>query len=182
MEPTELLERVFNEAQRIVDGVSPDQMGASTPCTEWDVRALLNHMTGAVIGFGSALTGTPAPEGDLVGDDPPGVFRQATKTTLDAWRQPGALERTLDLPMGPVPGTVAININLMDTYVHGLDLAVATGQEAAVDAELAERGLTMAHEMGLDNFRMPGVFGPEVPCEETAAPYRRLLAFLGRNV
>ncbi|MGH8984155.1 MAG: TIGR03086 family metal-binding protein [Acidimicrobiia bacterium] len=183
MEPTELLERTFDEVQRVVDGVQPDQMGASTPCREWDVRALLNHMTGAVIMFGNALTDAGAPpEGDVVGDDPSGVFRQASKTTLDAWRQPGALDRTMQLPMGEMPGAIAININLMDAYVHGLDLAVATGQEDTLDAGLAEMGLSMSKELDLDRFRMPGVFGPEVQCGESAAPHRRLLAYLGREV
>jgi hypothetical protein len=64
---------------------------------------------------------------------------------------------------------VAINIHLMDTYVH------------ALDAELAETALSMSKEMGLDNFRTPGVFGPEVPCDESDAAHRRLLAYLGRT-
>ncbi len=183
MESTQLLERTFDEVQKVVDGVRPEDMSAATPCSEWDVRALLNHMTGTVIMFGHALTGAGGPpEGDVVGDDPSGVFRRATKTTLDGWRQPGVMERTMQLPMGEVPGAVAININLMDAYVHGLDLAVATGQEDKLDPAMAETALKMAKDMGLDNFRMPGVFGPEVPCEESAATHRRLLAFLGREV
>ena len=184
MDATAQLERVFEEVQAIVDGVTPEQMDAPTPCREWDVRALLDHMTGAVMMFGQALTGVsgPSPADDVVGRDPAETFRQATRTTLGAWRQPGAMERTLKLPMGEVPGALAININLMDAYVHGLDLAVATGQEDKVEPEMAESALALAKEMGLDKFRMPGVFGPEVPCAETATPHRRLLAFLGRNV
>lgn len=184
MDPTARLQRVFEEVQAIVDGVTPEQMDAPTPCREWDVRALLNHLTGAVVMFGHALTGvgSASSDGDVTGNDPAEMFRQATRTTLGAWKQPGALERTLALPMGEVPGAFAININLMDTYVHGLDLAVATGQEDKVDPEMAETALALAKEMGLDKFRMPGVFGPEVPCAETTTPHRRLLAFLGRDV
>ena len=177
MEHTERLERTYTQVQQLIDGVTPDQMGAPTPCTEWDVRALLNHMMGTVIVFGGGSA-----EGDVVGDDPSSVFRQATKTNLEAWRQPGAMERTMTLPFGDVPGSVAMSINMMDSYVHGLDLAVATGQEERVDPGLAETMLSMAKEMGLDNFRRPGVFGPEVPCEDPAAAHRRLLAFLGREV
>ncbi|MEW6476192.1 MAG: TIGR03086 family metal-binding protein [Actinomycetota bacterium] len=184
MDPTAQLERVFDEVQKIVDGVTPGQLEDDTPCTEWDVRALLNHMTGAVIMFGNALTGVDSPPsgGDVIGEDPAETFRQAARTTLDAWRQPGTMERTLQLPMGEVPAAFAININLMDAYVHGLDLAVATGQEDKVDPELAEMALVLSKELGLDNFRRPGVFGPEVPCPDSAAPHRRVLAFLGRNV
>jgi uncharacterized protein (TIGR03086 family) len=183
VEPTELLERTFDEVQKVVDGVRPDQMESPTPCSEWDVHTLLNHMTGAVIMFGNALTGADeAPGGDVVGEDPSGAFRQASERTLGAWRQPGAMERAMQLPMGEMPGAVAININLMDAYVHGLDLAVATGQEGSLDPGMAEVALSMAQELGLDRFRMPGVFGPEVPCAASVPPHRRLLAYLGREV
>jgi uncharacterized protein (TIGR03086 family) len=183
MEPTELLGQTFDQVQTVVDGVEPAQMEAPTPCKEWDVRDLLNHMTGTVVMFGNALSGGDAPpEGDLVGDDPAGVFRRETERTLAAWRQPGAMDQTLNIPVGELPGSIAINVNLMDSYVHGLDLAVATGQEDKIDPAMAEARLTLAKEMGLDNFRMPGVFGPEAPCDESAAAHRRLLAYLGREV
>jgi uncharacterized protein (TIGR03086 family) len=182
IEPTDLLERAFHQVQTVVDGVQRDQMNAATPCTEWDVRALLNHMTGNVIMFADALTqpGPPA-EGDIVGDDPSRVFRDAAERTLTAWRKPGATQRTLSLPFGDLPGAMGIRINLMDAYVHGLDLAVATAQEEKVDPELSETALVLVPQMGLDA-RMPGLYGPEVRCPESVPAHRRLLAFLGRQI
>ena len=183
MERIDQLERVFGEAQKIVDGVTPDQMGLPTPCTEWDVRALLNHMTGVVLMFGAALTGGSPPAGEeVVGEDPAAAFRSAAKATLDAWRQPDAMERVMTLPIGEMPGRSAINVNQTDTLVHAVDLAVATGQEEGLDEQLAEATLERAKASGFDKFRMPGVFGPEVPCDDSAAAHRRLLAFLGREV
>jgi uncharacterized protein (TIGR03086 family) len=66
--------------------------------------------------------------------------------------------------------------------VHGLDVAVSTGQEDRVDA----RQVTSLHDlmlgMGVAAFRTPGVFGPAVPVPEDAPAHRRLLAFLGRRL
>jgi uncharacterized protein (TIGR03086 family) len=183
MEQIEQLEQALNQAQKVIDGVKPDQMEASTPCEEWDVRALLNHMTGTVVMFGSAVTGGQPPSGgDIVGDDPAGVFRQATKANLEAWRQRGALEGTVTLPMGEMPDAFAININTLDPLIHACDLAVAIGQEDLVDQDLAAGVLAQMKAQGIDDFRVPGVFGPEAPCDDSAAAHRRLLAFTGRKV
>ena len=184
MEKIDRLERVFTETQKVVDGISADDMGKPTPCAEWDVRALLNHMTGVVMMFGAALTDspTPSPGDDIVGDDPASVFRSASKTTLDAWRGPDAMSKVIQIPVGEMPGGAAINVNTTDTYAHAVDLAVATGQEGKLDQSLAEEILARVSERGIDALRIPGVFGPEVPCEDSAAAHRRLLAYLGREV
>src|SRR5438132_14148256 len=103
MDILDRLDAAFASTGRAVDKAAPDRMDAPTPCTEWDVRALLNHTTGVVARMGYAAA-RRKPEGELptdwIGSDPAGAFHEATKTTLDAWSQPGALEGTCVLPVG----------------------------------------------------------------------------------
>ena len=79
-------------------------------------------------------------------------------------------------------GPTSDDIHLTEVVVHGLDLAVATEQEFRVDEELSEQLLaTMTSTGGIDAFRRPGIFGPEVTAESAPA-HRRLLAYLGRSI
>ena len=92
------------------------------------------------------------------------------------------MSAVLDLSVGRMPAPMAAVIELTEIVVHGLDVAVATGQEDAVDEEQAAALLDLMNGMGVDAFRVPGVFGPEQPAPETAPAHVRLLAFLGRDL
>ncbi|HET7720618.1 MAG TPA: TIGR03086 family metal-binding protein [Acidimicrobiales bacterium] len=172
------LERTYDQAGRVIGAVRDDQWGAPTPCTEWDVRQVVEHLIGTVMTFTNALADTgPAPDGD----DPAALFREAAAQSLAAWRQPGALDRTLKLPWGETPAGMAININLIDTAQHTWDVAKATGQPTAeLDHEVAEYGReftgTMIGQMGRG-----AMFGDEVACPDDAPAPDRLAAFLGRS-
>ena len=61
-------------------------------------------------------------------------------------------------------------------------LAVATGHEQLIDRQLCHGSLATMRAMGLDAYRMPGVFGPEVAAPDAGAPHEQLAAFLGRNL
>ena len=80
-------------------------------------------------------------------------------------------------------GRLAAVVHLTEIVVHGVDLAVATGQEHAVDEGLCSELLeTMTAMGGIDAFRVPGVFGPEVAAPAGAPASRRLLAHVGRTL
>ena len=133
----DILVRVVNELRQVVDGIQPDQMSAPTPCTEWDVRGVLNHVTGGSIMFAECVeNGSISDEEfgrltstDLVGDQPSAVFGAAADRALAAFGQPGALERMVTLPFGTMPAGVAANIAVFDLTVHALDLARRDGAE-----------------------------------------------------
>lgn len=186
MEGVQLLEQAVSEAQKVVEGVKSDQLDAPTPCTDFDLRGLLNHLTGAAKVMASGVaTGEIDPSllgDDLLGDDPASAFRQAAKELLDAWSEPGVLERNVRVPFGEVPGTAAVNFSAVEIYAHTIDAAVATGQEDILDPGVAESTLAVAGQFPLDDFRVPGVLGPEVECSPDAPAHRRLLALLGRQV
>ncbi len=179
------IESALAATDRLVAGIHPDQWDAETPCTDWDVRTLVNHLVGGLRIYAAELTSTDAGrehEDDWLGDDAIAAYRDAASAVLAAWRSPGAMSAVIDLSVGRMPAPMAAVIELTEIVVHGLDVAVATGQEDAVDEEQAAALLELMTGMGVDAFRVPGVFGPAVPASGAAPAHLQLLAFLGRDV
>ena len=189
MDTIAALERVIDEVGRLVDGTRPDQLGDATPCTEWTVRDLINHLTGGATMFAvSAEEGSVPDEvigqllgGDNLGDDYKGAFHAAMDRVSTAFRAPGAMEKTVALPFGEMPAPVALSIAVFDVTTHATDLARATGQPMPAD-DVLETGLAMGRQLIGPEMRQPGVFGPEQPCDEGAPLADRLAAFAGRAV
>jgi uncharacterized protein (TIGR03086 family) len=170
---------------RLVAGIGAQQWTAPTPCEGWDVATVVNHVVGGMRLYAAELTGTDAGgahEDDWLGEDPVAAYRDAATRVLAAWRTPGTEQRTIELSFGTVPVPLAAVVQLTEIVAHGLDVAVATGQEDAVDQVQAERLLTLMTGMGIDSFRAPGIFGPEQPAPAGAPAHHRLLAFLGRTI
>ncbi|MEV5839622.1 TIGR03086 family metal-binding protein [Nocardia sp. NPDC052112] len=177
------IDRAIDMTGRIVKGIAAEHMSAPTPCREWDLRELLNHLVGGMNIFAAQLQGlTPVRDhhDDWLGTDPQGAYAEAAELDRAAWHRPDALERPVRLGFGEVPGPMAAVIHLTELVVHGVDLAVAIGQEGLVDDRLCAEMLTIMHEMGLESFRVPGMFGPEVEVPADAPAHRRMLAYVGR--
>jgi uncharacterized protein (TIGR03086 family) len=170
-------------AAAIVAGVRPEQYELGTPNPGMDVRALLNHLVSGNLMFASSARREPfdptAFRADFVVTDPPGAYRDAAETGLAAWRQPGAVEGTA--AFGDFPARLVLGIYFLEELLHGWDLAVATGQPAALPAELCALGLAVARRLPPDQCRQPSVFGPEIAVPADAPIADRLLAFTGRN-
>jgi uncharacterized protein (TIGR03086 family) len=188
MDIVDQLDGAFASTGRIVAKVTPELLGAPTPCDEWDVRSLLNHMTGVVARFGASASRTPPAadpqsERDWVGTDPSAQFEQAAKATLAAWARPGALDGTCLLGSGfELPARVGANINFLDTLVHGWDLARALNLDPTLDPALAAAALDIANMVVTDERRGPGKgFGPPVVIAPGASPTDQLVAFTGRQ-
>jgi uncharacterized protein (TIGR03086 family) len=184
-----LLQRVVDETTQVVNEVSDDQMANPSPCEGWTVRDVLNHITGGATMFAiSAEEGSVPDEvlgrlmgGDNLGDDPKGAWLIAANRAMLAFEQPGALEKTVKLPFGEMPGGVAINIAVFDVLTHAVDIARASGQTVD-DTELIETALAFGRQMIGPELRIPGVFDPEQPVAGDAPPEDRLLAFAGRKI
>jgi uncharacterized protein (TIGR03086 family) len=157
-----------------VDGAAA-QLDAPTPCDDWDVRALLNHMidtqeffTGSAKGEDVSMSMPTPPE--RVGDDPSGAFRAACAETARTFAEPGVVERT-----GP-----SLGIAFSDMLLHGWDVAKATGQDTAMPEGLPDAAYELVHGKFTDEQRK-GVFKPEVKVPDSASPQDRLLAYTGRD-
>ena len=151
------------------------ELNAATPCDEWDVRALMNHMLDAQRYFVAAARGQdvspPSPKPPrLLGDDPVSDFEAARDDTLGTFGRDGVLDKT-----GP-----SLGIAFCDLLVHSWDLAKATGQDTTMPEGLADAAYQMIHGRLSDEQRK-GAFKPELPAPPNASAQDRLLAYTGRN-
>lgn len=176
------LERAYEDLASVVGALTTDQLALPTNCPGWDVRALLNHTLGTAVMFTKVNAGELVGEdaGDVVGDDPAGAVARIAVANLDAWRAPGALDGMRVYPWGTFPASVGLVINISEVALHGWDLAVATGQSAAIDAEAAQIVFGLYQQIPLDDLRAHGVFGAEVSVPSSAPVQERLLGLLGR--
>jgi uncharacterized protein (TIGR03086 family) len=169
----------------LVGATSPDQYAAPTPCTDWTVRDLLAHLIAGNMKYVEIGRGKEWARGapDVVlDDDPGGMYRRTMDAMLEAWEQPGALDRETALPVGRGRAEAALYLHLGETLVHGWDLARATGQPSPWDEEVVEGSLTQFRSW-LPPQRPPGSpYGDATALGEHAAPIDRLAAYLGRDV
>jgi uncharacterized protein (TIGR03086 family) len=151
------------------------KLDARTPCDQWDVRTLLNHMLDTKNYFVGAARGEEvSPPGqnppDLLGDDPLADFERGRSEMLSTYGAPGVIEKT-----GP-----SLGIAFSDQLLHGWDLAKATDQDATMPDGLPEAAFEMIHGRFTDDQRK-GVFKPEVDVPANASAQDKLLAYTGRK-
>jgi uncharacterized protein (TIGR03086 family) len=169
----------------IVANVRPEQLALPTPCAEFDVRTLLRHMIAgnerfAAVARGEAIDSYP-PLGSFDGDDPAPAYLASAASMAAAFREPGVLERLVELPIGKVTGEVALAIHTVETIVHGWDIATATGQPTEIEPVLFAVAWEATRGIG-DDLRGAGrPFGAEVSVPPTASDTDRLVAWLGRQ-
>ena len=189
MESYAAFEQAITSTARVVKNVRADQMTAPTPCTEWDVRALLNHVIGTLWLSEALLTDSAPrhpmapgglPASDLADRDPATAYAEAAAAALAAAGAGDAITRMHVTPLGEMPGPVLAGFTTLDILVHGWDLAKATGQSAALEAGLAGHVLGFASQ-ALTGEARAGRIGPAVPVPADASVTDRLAGFLGRQ-
>jgi uncharacterized protein (TIGR03086 family) len=185
MDVIELHKRAVGEFQRRVAAVQPDQWGLRTPCAEWDVRALVNHVVGeekwtppmmqgrTIADVGDAL------DGDLLGDEPASVVDQAAPAAQDALAEGVTAGRVVHLSFGDTPAAEYAYQLAADHLVHAWDLAAATGSDRTFDAELVD-GVAAWFAEWEEVYRSGGAIGPRTEAG-SADPQARLIAAFGRD-
>src|ERR1700684_1402439 len=170
----------------VVDSVTPTEFGGPTPCGEWDVQALLNH----VILWSSyslerrAHGESAAPE--LMERDfaaAPGFaadYRAQLDRALAAWADPAVWDRELDVMGAKTPAANVGALMIAELVLHGWDLAAATGQEYAVSDRAAEAALR-AVEANAEMYRQYKGFADPVQAAADAPILDRVLALSGRD-
>ena len=178
------LEAMLANTTAIVDAVRPDQWETSTPCEEWNVRELVQHTVGVMANFAGAAANT-GPVGDPLefdlGDDPAATCAAVAADCVKAWTARGELESMVSLGDVEFPGAVALRINGLDAYVHGWDLATATGQAPNLDPELCGGLLAFAKDILPATPRDGGNFAPVVEVSAHAGSADELIGYLGRR-
>ncbi len=183
MEPIERIEKATALASEKVHGIKADQLGDPTPCSDFKVKDLLNHLLGGLEMLRDAATGgAPAmPDGDQFSDDPGKVYDERRAKLLEAIKAPGVLEKPWKMPFGEMPGKMMAGIAFMEHVTHAWDIAKATGQDTELPDDLVNETLEVAKPMDA-MLRMPGVCGPAVEVPAGASPSTQLAGFMGRQV
>lgn len=169
-----------------LDAVKDDQWEQPTPCAEWNVRQLVNHVVGenawAVPLFAGRTIAEVGDEldGDLLGADPVAAWRSAADPAIAAASEAGALERTVHVSFGDIPGREYLTQIATDHVIHAWDLARGTGGDDALDADLVAFAYDYL-EPQVDAWRAAGAFGPAVEVPADAPLQDRLLGLTGRQ-
>ncbi len=178
----------YQQAAEIAAGVDEAQLVEPTPCPDYDVAALVDHLVGAswraaALGRGEAPGGGEFPHVELA--DAPDQLGRAGKDAEAAWSDDARLSATVPMPWGETyTGATLVDMYLAEIAAHSWDLAVATGQLQRLDDGLARTALDGARAMLKPEYRNvmgPGnPYGSEVEPPADATVVEQFAAFMGR--
>jgi uncharacterized protein (TIGR03086 family) len=184
-ETRDLYARALEQFGEKVHAVREDQWANGTPCSEWDVRALVNHLVNENLWVPPLIEGKTIEEvgdrfdGDQLGTDPGAAWEASADGALAAVADPDAMRRTVHLSYGDRPARDYVNEMFIDLAIHGWDLARGIGADDAIDPEFVEVLYARAAPME-DDLRSYGVYGGRVIPPEAADTQTKLLAIFGR--
>ena len=185
MDPMTRLQASIDQTRPIVAATTPDQFGASTPCPDWDVQALANHLLGALVMFRDVASKGGADMAlyqlDHIGGDLLGAYDGLSAETVDAWKSGDKADGMANMPWGEMPASLALQMLADDVVVHGWDLARSTGQQVDWDQALAGETFEFAQTMFASPEIRSGSFGDPVVVADGADAMSKLVAFLGRT-
>ncbi|MFE7722713.1 TIGR03086 family metal-binding protein [Nocardia rhizosphaerihabitans] len=188
MSETERVARAAEPLSKLLRTIEPDRLTAPTPCAEFDVRALLNHL----LFWGPSLIGAARKEAvappaaaesdvDLTEGDWPAALDTQLDDLATAWRNPDAWQGVTHMG-GPMelPAPLVGGMVVGELIVHTWDLARALGTTVDWDDAL----LRYAHDetaATADQGRQMGIYGPEIPVAPDAPLLDRILGLTGRD-
>ena len=171
--PIDLYRSATDRAVTVAEAVRREQLGLPTPCSDWTVQDLLDHLGGGAEYLRAAVAGrVPVPPVGVSAAD----YRTAVGQVLADVAAPGVMERTCLSPLG-FEWTVrdAVAGTFMDVLIHTWDLAHATGQDETLDPALVDACVAMFLPQMPEMGRQAGIIGPAVD------PQAQLLAAMGRR-
>ena len=186
MELIDLFDRATAWTATKVAGAQHD-LDVATPCDEWNVRRLIDHLLAgqqmfAAGPFGRTVAPPEGPPPQLVGTDPATQYEQARTATINAYAQPGTLAGTVRGGAGEVPAAQILGVAFCDQPIHGWDLARATSQDTTTPADLAAVAWRCSRAASPTKRRGPGKhFKTAVSAPEGANHQDKLIAYCGRT-
>ncbi|AZM56675.1 TIGR03086 family protein [Streptomyces sp. WAC 01529] len=171
-----------------VHAIRADQWDAPTPCTDWSVRDLVNHLTSEQLWVPPLLRdgATVADvgdgfDGDMLGPDPVASWDTAATASRAAFREPGALERSVHLSFGDTPAIFYCAQMTTDLVVHAWDLSRAIGAEETLPRGLVDFSVREISPYAAE-LEKSGLFDPPVEPPPGADAQTKLLCLVGRRV
>jgi uncharacterized protein (TIGR03086 family) len=188
MNENALLRRAGAEFERRLAAVSPDQLRQPSPCAEWTVRDLINHVVAESIMSVQLLHGATAeqttvgPDDDVLADDATGAFATAAADERTAFDEPGAMQRVVHHPAMDMLAAQLLGFRIGGLTLHAWDLARATDGDETLDSDLVEAVWAQLSPMA-PVIAQTGVFGagPSGEVGPDATLQLRLLDLTGRR-
>ena len=177
--------RALERFGELVKATGDDQWHAPTPCTEWDVHMLVNHLVSENRWMPPLLAGKTIADvgsvldGDLLGEDPRAAWAESAREAGASVNEPGAMHRNVHVSFGDISGGQYTEQVFADLVVHGWDLARAIRADEEIDPELLQATYELIEPV-VDAIKASGVYGPEVVPPAGADLQTRLLALTGR--
>ena len=175
---------VLDRACELVASVQAHQWVLPTPCVDWNVRDLVNHMVGGTnmvtYGFLGKEIG-PSFYGDHLGADPAAAYRTAIDQVTAILRADvGLWHRVLPMPWGETSGERLVEMFMGDHLIHAWDLGQSVGVTLRFDDALVRRAQIFADDY-VSTRRGPGMFEAAVTVSSEESPLDRLAAFVGHR-
>jgi uncharacterized protein (TIGR03086 family) len=180
------LEVADDEVHRRLRAIGLDDWARPTPCAEWDVRALVNHVIGGNRRYVMLLGGAPAADVDAtrvldhLGSDATASYAETAAALAEAFREDGAMSRVCQHPIGDRSGAELLGMRVVDLAVHAWDLARALGVDDRLDPDLATHALQYAPLISAG--RAAGSFAaPAGAAPDGSSSQHQLLHLCGRR-
>ncbi len=186
MDLIELHELTLASFGSIISHVEQSQWKDATPCSEWNVYDLMNHVVSENLWVPPMLAGKTIAdvgdefEGHVIQHDPIGAYEQSRKLCEEAAQQPGVLDTPVKVSYGPVPGRVYLGHRIVDLVIHGWDLAKTTKQSTTIRPTIVDDVWEIINPE-LSDLQGSGYFGIAQKVSDSADSQTRLLAALGRQ-
>jgi uncharacterized protein (TIGR03086 family) len=174
----ESAEATFAVLDHVLHGIADDDLDKQTPCREFDVAGLTDHLMNSITVIGGAA-GAEFPERDRTDS----VERQvvmAGRQALDAWKRRG-LDGTVPFGSGEAPAKMMAGILSLEFLVHAWDYAAALGREVNAPDSLTDYVMGLAKTIITPEGRSRAGFDDPIELPDEAGSLERLLAYTGRK-
>jgi uncharacterized protein (TIGR03086 family) len=184
--PAELLAAAVTAAAPTLARIGSADLAQPTPCREWTLRDLLQHLAGRAVlsqraAHGIAVTTFPEAEADLLGDHPGESVTALLAQSVAAWQGADAdLGSPCTTPIGVMPAAGLVTFQAQDVFVHTWDLGQAMSQDPGFDPQLTAAMLAL-HQQTITDDSRGAFFAPAIPVPDSASDLDKLVAFLGRR-
>lgn len=178
-DPLEALNRSLRVTGELIDNINEADWGVSTPCPQWNLGELVDHLIGSLNRFATALDVPPGNERPASAAE---AYREVAVRVATAFGAPGALEREVRVPIGAVPAAMGLQLLSVEVIAHGWDIARASGQRPGFDDADIESAIAFSRSAfaKIPKERQP--FAAPQPVPDGAPAADRLAGLLGRTV